>query len=617
MSIKEIYGEANESLYEIYTHKEGPKGKLPVTPEILKNRPSGDIFGMTLNVGMGWKPSGVLGKQVLMLSTLGGIRKDDGTPVAMGLHTGHFEIGVQMEKAAEFVKSVGGVPYAAHVTDPCDGRTQGTTGMFDSLPYRNDAAIVLKRLWRSQPTTEAVLGFAACDKGLPAMMMALASMHDIPTVIIPGGSTLLATKGEDNGTVQTIGARYARGELTLEQAAIEGCRACASAGGGCQFLGTAGTSQVISEGLGMALPHTALAPSGSAIWSEIGAQAARAVLELEEKGITTKDILTDKAIENAMVVHAAFGGSTNLLLHLPAIAHAAGCKIPTVEDWARINKKVPRLVSVLPVGPVNHPTSRVFLAGGVPEVMLHLRKLGLLHEDVMTVTGHTLKENLDWWEASERRKKCQERLIEIDNIQVDEVIMNPEQAKKRGLTSTITFPVGNIAPEGSVIKVGAVDPSIQTFTGEAIVFDSQDEALKAIDEGKVREGHVVVIRYEGPKGGPGMPEMLAPTSAIVGRGLGTKVALITDGRFSGASRGISIGHISPEAAEGGPIALIEDGDIIEIDLPNRTINVKLSDEELEERRKKLKPFEPKIKTGWLARYSKLVTNASKGGVMKI
>lgn len=401
MSIQSIYGEANESLYEINTHQEGPKGKLPLTADILRNRPSGDIFGMTLNVGMGWKPFAVLGKQVLMLSTLGGIRKEDGTPVAMGLHTGHFEIGVQMEKAAEVIRSIGGVPYAVHVTDPCDGRTQGTIGMFDSLPYRNDAAVVLRRLWRSQPTTEAVLGFAACDKGLPAMMIALASMRDLPAIIIPGGSTLQATDGEDNGTVQTIGARYARGEISLEQAAIEGCRACASPGGGCQFLGTAGTSQVVAEGLGIALPHTALAPSGTQIWADIGAQAVRAVLELEEKGITTKDILNDKAIENAMVIHAAFGGSTNLLLHLPAIAHAAGCKMPTVEEWSRINKNVPRLVSVLPIGPVNHPTSRVFLAGGVPEVMLHLRRLGLLHEDVMTVTGQTLKENIDWWETSE------------------------------------------------------------------------------------------------------------------------------------------------------------------------------------------------------------------------
>lgn len=569
MSIQSIYGEANESLYEINTHQEGPKGKLPLTADILINRPSGDIFGMTLNVGMGWEPSGVLGKQVLMLSTLGGIRKEDGTPVAMGLHTGHFEIGIQMEKAAEVIRSIGGVPYAVHVTDPCDGRTQGTIGMFDSLPYRNDAAVVLRRLWRSQPTTEAVLGFAACDKGLPAMMMALASMHDLPAIIVPGGSTLQATEGEDNGTVQTIGARFARGEITLEQAAIEGCRACASAGGGCQFLGTAGTSQVVAEGLGIALPHTALAPSGSQIWAEIGAQAARAVLELEAKGITTKDILTDKAIENAMVVHAAFGGSTNLLLHLPAIAHAAGCKMPTVEDWSRINKKVPRLVSVLPIGPVNHPTSRVFLAGGVPEVMLHLRRLGLLHEDVMTVTGQTLKENLDWWENSERRKKCQERLVAVDGIQVDEVIMSPEQAKERGLTSTITFPVGNIAPEGSVIKSTAIDPSVIDedgvfrHKGKAKVFTSEKSAIKAIKDGNIVAGDIMVVIGVGPMG-TGMEETYQLTSALKHLPFGKHVSLITDARFSGVSTGACIGHVGPEALAGGPIGKIQNGDVIEI-----------------------------------------------------
>lgn len=569
MSISSIYGEANESLYEVNTHQEGPKGKLPLTPEILRERPSGDIFGMTLNSGMGWDPSKLLGKQVLMLSTLGGMRKDNGDPVAMGLHIGHYEIGVQMEKAAEVVRSIDGVPYAAHVTDPCDGRTQGTVGMFDSLPYRNDAATVLRRLWRSQPTTEAVIGFASCDKGLPAMMMALASMHDTPTIVVPGGSTLQPTEGEDLGTVQTIGARFARGEISLEEAALEGCRACASSGGGCQFLGTAGTSQVIAEGLGMALPHSALAPSGSNIWAEIGAQSARAVLQLEERGITTKDILTDKAIENAMVVHAAFGGSTNLLLHLPAIAHAAGCKIPTVKDWARINKEVPRIVCVLPVGPVNHPTSRVFLAGGVPEVMLHLRKLGLLHEDVMTVTGHTLKENLDWWEQSERRKKCQERLVAADKVQVDEVIMSPEQAKERGLTSTITFPVGNIAPEGSVIKSTAIDPTVIDddgvfrHTGKAKVFTSEKDAIKAIKDGDIVAGDILVVIGVGPMG-TGMEETYQLTSALKHLSFGKHVSLITDARFSGVSTGACFGHVGPEALAGGPLGKIRDGDIIEI-----------------------------------------------------
>ena len=430
MSLKSIFSEENESLYKIQTQAEGPKGSLPLTPELLAGSPSGDIFGLTLNAGMGWKPSKLLGKQVMILSTQGGIRENDGTPIALGLHTGHFELGLQMRAAAEEIRNQEGVPYAAYVTDPCDGRSQGTSGMFDSLPYRNDAATVMRRLIRSLPKRNAVVGIAACDKGLPAMMIALSAMHNLATIVVPGGATLQPVAGEDAGKVQTIGARFANKELSLQEAAELGCRACASPGGGCQFLGTAGTSQVVAEGLGIALPHSALAPSGQPIWTEIAKQSARAVLELEKKGITTQDILTDKAIENAMVVHAAFGGSTNLLLHIPAIAHAANCHIPTVDDWERINKKVPRLVSVLPNGPVPHPTVRAFLAGGVPEVMLHLRKLGLLHEDVLTVTGETLGANLDWWETSERRAACKKRLLEVDGIDPSDVIMSPIESKE-------------------------------------------------------------------------------------------------------------------------------------------------------------------------------------------
>ncbi|WP_406541966.1 dihydroxy-acid dehydratase [Clostridium ljungdahlii] len=375
--------------------------------------------------------------------------------------------------------------------------------MFDSLPYRNDSAIVCRRLIRSLPTRRAVMGVASCDKGLPAMMMALVSMHDLPTIIVPGGATLKAIDGEDAGTIQTIGVRFANNELSLEDACRRGCNACASAGGGCQFLGTAGTSQVIAEALGIALPHSALAPSGQPIWKEIARQSAKAVLDMADNGIATKNIITDEAIENAMVVHAAFGGSTNLLLHLPAIAHAANCKIPTVEDWARINKKVPRLVSVLPIGPVNYPTVSAFLAGGVPEVMLHLRKLGLLHEDVLTVTGETLGDNLDWWEKSERRAECRKRLLEVDKINPDEIIMNPSQAKERGLTSTVTFPVGNIAPEGSVVKSTAIDPSVIgddgvfRHTGKVKVFTSEKAAIKALkDAGKIKAGDIMIVMAE-------------------------------------------------------------------------------------------------------------------------
>jgi xylonate dehydratase len=441
--------------------------------------------------------------------------------------------------------------------------------MFDSLPYRNDAAVVMRRLIRSIPTRRAVVGVATCDKGLPAVMIALASMHHLPTVLVPGGATLPPTEGEDAGKVQTIGARFSNNELTLEEAARLGCVACGSSGGGCQFLGTAGTSQVVVEALGLALPHSALSPSGQPVWEEIAKQSARAALEMEKRGITTKDIITDKAIENAMVLHAAFGGSTNLLLHLPAVAHAAGCNIPTVDDWERINKLVPRLVNVLPNGPDNHPTVRAFLAGGVPEVMLHLRKLGLLHEDVLTVTGETLGANLDWWETSERRTKFRQLLVEHDGIQPDEVIMSPTQSKQRGLTSTVTFPKGNLAPEGSVIKSTSIDPSVvgedgvYRHTGKAKVFTSEKTAIRAIKTGGIEAGDIMVVIGGGPLG-TGMEETYQLTSALKHLSYGKHVSLITDARFSGVSTGACIGHVGPEALAGGPIGKLRDGDVIEI-----------------------------------------------------
>ncbi|WP_145541259.1 YjhG/YagF family D-xylonate dehydratase [Yersinia alsatica] len=569
MSIKYIFNNENSKIYDIETHAEGPKGELPLTPEMLIDSPSGNIFALTLNTGMGWDPNKLLGTEVLILGTQGGIRAHDGSPIALGYHTGHWEIGLQMTAAAEEITTAKGIPYAAYISDPCDGRSQGTIGMFDSLPYRNDAAIVFRRLIRSLPTRKAVIGVATCDKGLPAMMIALAAMHDLPTIIVPGGATLPPTNGEDAGKVQTIGARFANGELTLQEAAELGCRACASPGGGCQFLGTAGTSQVVAEGLGLALPHSALAPSGQPIWLEVAKQSARAVLVLKQKGITTKDIITDKAIENAMTIHAAFGGSTNLLLHIPAIAHAAKCKIPTVEDWTAINKRVPRLVSVLPNGPVYHPTVRAFLAGGVPEVMLHLRKLGLLHEDVMTVTGETLGKNLDWWEASERRELLKQRLLELDGVNPDEVIMSPEQAKSRGLTSTITFPTGNIAPEGAVIKSTAIDASvvgedgIYSHTGKAKVFTSEKAAIAAIKHGEIHSGDIMVVIGGGPSG-TGMEETYQLTSSLKHLSYGKYVSLLTDARFSGVSTGACVGHIGPEALVGGPIGKLRDGDIIEM-----------------------------------------------------
>src|SRR6188768_1700773 len=397
------FDSGDRALLDVATRAPGPTGTLPFTSEMLRERPSGDLFGWTQNAGMGWEPSAMAGREFLILSTHGGIRAPDGTPIALGYHTGHWEVGLLMEAAAREFKSARAVPFAASCTDPCDGRSQGTPAMFDSLAYRNDAATVFRRLIRSLPTRSGVLGVATCDKGLPAMMMALAGTRDLPCVLVPGGVTLLPTDAEDAGRVQTIGVRFVHGDLSLEQAADLGCRACASPGGGCQFLGTAATAQVVGEALGLSLGHSALAPSGQPIWLEMARRSARALVRLESRGIRMRDILTSASVKNAMVTHAAFGGSTNLILHMAAIAHAAGLPRPTAADWIDVNRRVPRIVDALPNGPRHHATIQVFLAGGVPEVMLHLRRAGLLETGVLTASGVTLGEQLDEWESSERR----------------------------------------------------------------------------------------------------------------------------------------------------------------------------------------------------------------------
>ncbi|PYM38414.1 MAG: YjhG/YagF family D-xylonate dehydratase [Candidatus Rokuibacteriota bacterium] len=564
--------ESDRSVWEVQTAAPGPEGRLPLTAEMLLERPSGDIFGLTQNAGMGWDPRELGRPGFLLASTQGGIRAPDGHPVALGYHTGHWEIGLLMQAAAEELTRLGCLPFAAFCSDPCDGRTQGTTGMLDSLAYRNDAAQVFRRLIRSLPNRRGVLGVATCDKGLPAMMMALASMHELPCVLVPGGVTLPPTNGEDAGTVQSIGARFAHGEITLDRAAELGCRACGSPGGGCQFLGTAATSQVVGEALGLSLAHSALVPSGQPIWTDMARRSARALVSLEGRGITTSQILTDAAVRNAMTVHAAFGGSTNLLLHLTAVAHAAGLRRPTVEDWSDVNRSVPRLVDVLPNGPRNHPTVRVFLAGGVPEVMLHLRRQRLLDERCLTVSGERLGPILDWWERSERRQTLRDRLRAVDGVDPDEVIMDPERAQRRGLTSTVTFPRGNLAPQGSVIKSTAIDPSVvgpdgvYRKVGPARVFTRERAAIAAIKSqgpGRVQPGDVMVLICRGPLGA-GMEEIYQITSALKHLSWGKQVAVLTDARFSGVSTGACVGHIGPEALAGGPIGRILDGDLIQI-----------------------------------------------------
>ena len=571
---------SDDAILAIRTKAPGPSGSLPLTEEMLRERPSGDLFGWSQNAGMGWRAEEMTRPAYLILSTQGGLRGEGGEPIALGYHTGHWEIALQVRAAAEELRRLGAMPFAGYVSDPCDGRTQGTTGMFDSLPYRNDAATVFRRLIRSLPVRKGVIGVATCDKGLPAMMMALAAMHDLPCVLVPGGVMLPPATGEDAGSVQTMGARFAHGRITLEEAADMGCRACASPGGGCQFLGTAATSQVVAEALGLTPPHSALAPSGQEVWLDIARQAARCVTQMERTGLRTRDVLTDAAIRNAMTVHAAFGGSTNLLLHIPAIAHAAGLRRPTVDDWEQINRRTPRLVSVLPNGPVHHPTVRVFMAGGVPEVMLHLRALGLLDLSVLSVSSVPLGEVLAQWETSERRARFRELLEKMDGVSPDDVILPPDKAKARGLTSTVTFPRGNIAPDGAVIKSTSIDPSvvdadgIYRHEGPVKFFTSESAAMQAIKSGGIAAGDVLILAGCGPMG-TGMEETYQLTSALKFLPFGKHVALITDARFSGVSTGACIGHAGPEALAGGPLGRLRDGDTvrIEIDRVNLTGSV--------------------------------------------
>ncbi len=563
----------------LLTQADGPTGSLPLSDEILRSWSSGDLFGLTQSVGMGFDPRRVLGDQYLILSTQGGVRNPDGTPLALGYHTGHWEVGLLVQAVAEQVTDREGVPFAAFVSDPCDGRSQGTRGMFDSLPYRNDAAIVMRRLIRSLPQRKGVIGIATCDKGLPAMMMALAGCGTLANVLVPGGVTLPPTVGEDAGKVQTIGARYSRGEMTLEEASLEGCRACGTPGGGCQFLGTAATAQVVAEAMGMTVPHAALAPSGQPLWLQIARDSADASRDMVQRGVSMKDILTDDAIFNAMLIHAAVGGSTNLLLHIPAIAAAAGLQRPDAEAFRRVNQLVPRFVDCLPNGPIGHPTVRMFLAGGVPEVAWHLRELDLLKADAMTVSGMTWNQLLDQWITSDRRQVCRDRLMAADGVDPDSVIIPPATAREMGLTSTVCFPVGNLCPQGSVIKATSIDPTVidddgvYRKRGPARVFNTERDAIAAIkgqSKPAIGAGDVIVLIGRGPLG-CGMEETYQITSALKYLSFGKEVALVTDARFSGVSTGACIGHVGPEALAGGPIAKVRDGDIIEIEIDRNTL----------------------------------------------
>ena len=564
----------SDEAYEVRTKVPAREGALPFTEEMLKNLPSGDLFGWSHNVGMGWRSDLITSDQVLILTTAGGIRAEDGQPVALGYHTGHWEVGLIARESAEEFKSNGWVPFAGHCSDPCDGRTQGTKGMMDSLAYRNSAAEVLGRLARSLPTAKGIMGIATCDKGLPAMMMALAESKNIPGILVPGGVTLPPDRGEDAGTVQSIGSRFSHGDISLKEAAEAGCAACASAGGGCQFFGTAATSQAVAEGLGIALPHSALAPSGEKVWLEMGRASSRALMKMMRENIALDQIIAEGSVRNAMAVHAAMGGSTNLLIHLPAIAHAAGINTPGVDDWGQVNRSVPRIVDVLPNGPNNYMTVQVFLAGGVTEVMLHLRELGLIDLNCLTVSGNSVGKNLEIWEDSERRNRFRDILYKKDGVDPDDVIMSPERASEKGLARTLAFLTGNLAPDGAVVKSTSISPDlfledgIYFHEGKARVFVDEESAIvavKSVGNDRVLPGEVIVLVGRGPIGA-GMPETAQITSALKYTSALSRNVLITDGRFSGFSSGPCIGHVGPEALAGGPLAKLRDGDPVRIEI---------------------------------------------------
>ncbi|MFS0688613.1 dihydroxy-acid dehydratase [Sporosarcina sp. 179-K 8C2 HS] len=510
---------------------------------------------------------------------------------------GHKHLNKFAEIVKEAIWEAGGVPFEFNTIGVDDGIAMGHIGMRYSLPSReliaDSAETVINAHW-----FDGVFYIPNCDKITPGMLMA-AVRTNVPSVFVSGGPMEAGVSSSGSplsltSVFEGVGA-YKSGKMTAEELLDIENNACPTCGS-CSGMFTANSMNCLMEMLGMALPGNGTIVATSDERHKLIKEAAKNLIRMVKEDVKPRDIITKEAIDDAFALDMAMGGSTNTVLHTLAIAHEAEIEY-SVQDINTVAERVPYLAKIMPASDIS--MDDIFKAGGVSAIINELTKIpGAIHPDRITITGKTMREDVQDYH--------------ITNDQVIRTKDNP-YSPVGGLS--VLF--GNIAPDGGVIKVGAVDPSIKQFTGEAIVFESQEDAQENIDNGTVREGHVVVIRYEGPKGGPGMPEMLAPTSAIQGRGLGTKVALITDGRFSGASRGISIGHISPEAAEGGPIALVEDGDIIDIDLTNRTIELKVTDEVLAERRAKLKPFEPKIKKGYLARYSKLVTSASTGGVMKI
>ena len=507
---------------------------------------------------------------------------------------GHMNLDKIVNAVKLGVAMAGGTPVVFPAIAVCDGIAMGHIGMKYSLVTRDLIADSTEAMAIAHQF-DALVMVPNCDKNVPGLLMAAARVN-VPTVFVSGGPMLAGhVKGQKtslSSMFEAVGS-YAAGKMSEEDVLDYEQHACPTCGS-CSGMYTANSMNCLTEAIGMGLQGNGTIP---AVYSErikLAKHAGMKVMELLEKNIRPRDILTEKAFMNALTVDMALGCSTNTMLHLPAIAHEAGVEI-NLDIANELSAKTPNLCHLAPAG--HTYMEQLNEAGGIYAVMNELNKKGLLHTDLITATGKTVGENI---------AGCENR-----DPEVIRPIDNPYSA-----TGGIAVLRGNIAPDSGVVKRSAVVPEMLVHEGPARVFDCEEDAIAAIRGGKIVEGDVVVIRYEGPKGGPGMREMLNPTSAIAGMGLGSSVALITDGRFSGASRGASIGHISPEAAVGGPIALIEEGDIIAIDIPANTINVKVSDEELAARREKWTPREPKVNTGYLARYASMVTSADKGAILK-
>ena len=507
---------------------------------------------------------------------------------------GHIHLNQIADAVKAGVRANGGTPLEFPAIAVCDGIAMNHEGMRYSLVSRELIADSIEVMAMAHALDALVL-ITNCDKVVPGMLMAAARLN-LPSVIISGGPMLAGRfQGRDvdlNTIFEGVGAVKA-GRATLEEleeleeAACPGC-------GSCSGMFTANTMNCLSEALGIALPGNGTIPAVSAARIRLAKNAGWQVMELLRKGICARDIMTEKAFLNALALDMALGGSTNTVLHLPAIAREAGITLD-LETIDQISSRVPHLCKLSPAGKAH--IQDLDAAGGVSAVLKELLSHGLIEGDTLTVTGKTLAEN-----------------VESSSTKLPEVIRTVEDPYSQ--TGGLAILRGNLAPDGAVVKQAAVDPEMYQHTGPARVFDSEEEAVKAILGKRIKPGDVIVIRYEGPKGGPGMREMLTPTSAVAGMGLDREVALITDGRFSGATRGASIGHISPEAAEGGPIALVREGDLIEIDIPGRKLNILVDNQELERRRKEWQPPEPKVNHGYLARYAQLVTSASEGAVLK-